>query len=215
MPIVTDAAAADWFVVVPLKPITRAKTRLGLSAEQRALLARAFVQDVVAAAQVPGVAGVTMVSGPGDRDVLPPGAGWVPDPGGGLNDAIRHAAGTAAVGQPVLVLMGDLPCLQPGDVALLVDLAGQELDAGATAVFIADQAGVGTTALAARLPDLTPRFGHRSRAEHRAVGAVELTDPRLARVRRDVDSEVDLADAVRLGVGAATRAALQVLARVD
>lgn len=199
----------DWAVVVPLKPTARAKTRLGLSAGQRRALARAFVLDLIAAVlPVQSIGTVTVVSGPGDRDLLPPGVAWAPDPDAGLNAAIRHGAAPAAAEQPVLVMMGDLPCARPDDVALLVSSASEKLAGGEVAAFVADQAGIGTTVLAARHGDLNPRFGHRSRAAHRATGAVELPDPRLSRLRRDVDSRVDLADAVRLGVGAATQEAL-------
>jgi 2-phospho-L-lactate guanylyltransferase len=40
------------------------------------------------------------------------------------------------------------------------------------------------------------------------AGLVEVTRTDIPTVRRDVDTEVDLADAVRLGVGPATRAVL-------
>jgi 2-phospho-L-lactate guanylyltransferase len=52
----------------------------------------------------------------------------------------------------------------------------------------------------------SPRFGGRSRAAHRAAGAVELMLEGIASVRRDVDTEVDLWDALRLGVGPRTKA---------
>ena len=41
------------------------------------------------------------------------------------------------------------------------------------------------------------------------TGRVELTDPALVRLRSDVDTEVDLWNAVRLGVGTHTAAALR------
>ena len=76
---------------------------------------------------------------------------------------------------------------------------------------MADAAGIGSTLLTARPGvELGPRFGERSRAAHRSSGAVELaaSPGALAGLRRDVDTEVDLWDAVRLGVGPATTDAL-------
>ena len=58
-----------------------------------------------------------------------------------------------------------------------------------------------------------PRFGHRSRAAHRRAGVVELTDAGLASLRRDVDTEVDLYDAQRLGLGQRSVLALGELQR--
>jgi 2-phospho-L-lactate guanylyltransferase len=78
------------------------------------------------------------------------------------------------------------------------------------AVIVSDAEGLGTTLLAARqVSDFHPHFGVRSRAAHVAAGAREIRDPApgaLAGLRRDVDSEVDLWDARRLGLGAFTRA---------
>ncbi len=50
----------------------------------------------------------------------------------------------------------------------------------------------------------TPRFGPRSRAAHAASGAVALEVGPVPGLRRDVDTEVDLWDAGRLGLGPAT-----------
>jgi 2-phospho-L-lactate guanylyltransferase len=77
---------------------------------------------------------------------------------------------------------------------------------------VADTSGVGTTMLAARGTDLEPRFQGASAAAHLASGAVPLTDDQLGGpvpdARRDVDTESDLGDAARLGLGPATRALL-------
>jgi 2-phospho-L-lactate guanylyltransferase len=61
----------------------------------------------------------------------------------------------------------------------------------------------------------SPAFGERSRARHVQLGYVDLgldssAEARrlLARARRDVDTQVDLWDAMRIGVGAATSAVL-------
>jgi 2-phospho-L-lactate guanylyltransferase len=56
-----------------------------------------------------------------------------------------------------------------------------------------------------------PRFGGRSRAAHRAGGAVELNVPDTPSVHRDVDTAVDLWDALRLGVGPRTAAVVALI----
>jgi 2-phospho-L-lactate guanylyltransferase len=64
--------------------------------------------------------------------------------------------------------------------------------------------------LVARDATLAPDFSGRSAARHRAGGAVPLTDEvlgePLADARRDVDTEVDLATAIGLGIGTSTAA---------
>lgn len=109
-------------------------------------------------------------------------------------------------------MTGDLPCLT-GEVIDFVFRFASIYERS----FIADTQGVGTTMLMSHsIAGCTPAFGERSRAHHAKRGYVELglseTAPerdRLARAHRDVDTQVDLWDAIRIGVGAATTAALQ------
>jgi 2-phospho-L-lactate guanylyltransferase len=93
-------------------------------------------------------------------------------------------------------------------VALSEALAGVEGRA-----FVADTAGTGTTLLAAApgVP-LGPRFGPDSAARHAASGATALAGA-WPSLRRDVDTAADLAEALVLGVGAAT-AAVNELSRI-
>jgi 2-phospho-L-lactate guanylyltransferase len=120
-----------------------------------------------------------------------------------LNAAIE--AGAAALGGPVLVLTADLPCLTTTGVQAVLDAA----DACGGSAFVGDAAGTGTTMLAMRLGD-RPAFGPRSRARHAAAGyeALDIAGELGARVRRDVDTPVDLWDAARIGVGPATQRVL-------
>ena len=105
--------------------------------------------------------------------------------------------------------MGDLPALRPGSVATVL--------AGAAAygrAYVPDATGIGTTMLLAGADvALAPHFQGRSAAAHHSSGATPLTDERLGAgvpdARRDVDTEVDLADAAGLGLGPATRALLE------
>ena len=70
-----------------------------------------------------------------------------------------------------------------------------------------DASGTGTTLYAVRPgARFRPRFGPRSAEQHRAAGAVELSLPGLASLRRDVDQPRDLTAASDLGVGPHTAA---------
>ena len=211
------AAAADvtdWVVVVPVKRLDRAKTRLSSrSAAQRRALALAFAVDTVRAALgCPGVVGVVVVADDPEvrAAVAALGASWVPDePGAGLNEALTHGADVVRRDSPgawVAVLAADLPALRSEELARAL-AAARQVPRG----FVADAAGTGTTLLTAR-PGvaLDARFGPRSRAAHAATGATALEPGPVPGLRRDVDTEVDLWDAGRLGLGVATASLLDV-----
>lgn len=204
----TDA----WTLVVPVKRLARAKTRLvELPVDVRAELALAFAADTVAAAlQCPLVDGVVVVTDEPAASLLLSslGADVVADtPDAGLNPALIHGAVEAkrlyAV-SGVGALSSDLPALRPGELEHALDLS-----ASVPASFVADGAGVGTTLLVARsLDEFRPQFGPRSRAKHRAAGVREIESDALSTLRRDVDTQVDLWDAERLGLGPRTQAVL-------
>jgi 2-phospho-L-lactate guanylyltransferase len=127
-------------------------------------------------------------------------------PGSGLNPALRFGAEQALQARPdagVALLSADLPALRSDELHRVLTQAASH--AGA---FVADASGLGTTLVSSSHGPPTPAFGRRSRARHRTCGLVEITLPDVASVRRDVDDAVDLWDAVRLGVGPATRAVL-------
>ena len=206
-----------WSVVVPVKRLDAAKTRLGDDHRpSRAALALAFATDCLTAlAEASRVTRIVVVSSePALRPVVSAlGVQWLEEvSAAGLNPAAASAL--THLDGPVAVVVGDLPCLTPSAADLALGLA-DAVPLG----FISDAAGVGTTMLMAHeARRCTPRFGSRSRARHRSVGFVDLgldtapdrdTARELARARRDVDTEVDLADALRLGVGAATARALR------
>lgn len=206
----------EWSIVVPVKRPELAKTRLADAAgAHRPDLARAFAADTVAAALAcPAVGDVIVVTDDaGAADELAGlGAIVVADaPDAGLNAALRHGAQEVAdrrPSTPVAALSADLPALRPDELARALDAA-----AGQDVSFVADAHGIGTTLYTARSgAKFDPRFGGRSRAAHRAAGAVELELTDIASVRRDVDTGVDLYDAVRLGVGPRTK---EIVARLD
>ncbi|MFG2680124.1 2-phospho-L-lactate guanylyltransferase [Streptomyces sp. NPDC048392] len=201
----------QWTLVVPVKPLARAKSRLSDTADDgvRPGLALAFAQDTVAAALAcPAVADVAVVTDDAraGRELAALGADVVPDePGGGLNAALAHGAAVvraARPGSPVAALNADLPALRPAELALVLTAATQFPRA-----FLPDAAGIGTTLLAAAPGrELAPAFGKDSRTRHRASGAAELRLGAVDSVRQDVDTGDDLRTALALGVGPHTAA---------
>ncbi|MEU6480611.1 2-phospho-L-lactate guanylyltransferase [Streptomyces sp. NPDC047017] len=200
-----------WTLVIPLKPLARAKSRLSDTAHGsiRPRLALAFAQDTVAAAlECPAVADVAVVTDDAvaGRELAALGARIVPDtPGAGLNAALAH--GTAAVRAvrpacPVAAMNADLPALRPAELGRVLNAA-----AAFPRAFLADMAQVGTTLLAATPGHaLRPAFGGDSRARHRTSGAIELHPAAVPSVRQDVDTGADLRAALSLGVGPRTAA---------
>jgi len=209
----TASTNAAWVVVVPVKRADIAKSRLtGVTAEQRVDLARAFPADCIAAAMVcDEVRAVVAVT---DDEVAAEqlrglGARVIADePDAGLNPALRHAHAfvRSTYGDPpVAVVSGDLPALRPDELGIALQRA-RELDRA----HLADATGAGTTLLtAASGADLQPRFGVGSSQAHLSTGAHRLPEHGLDRLRRDVDTPEDLAEAVRLGVGVHTTAVLE------
>lgn len=192
----------QWTVIIPVKPAESAKSRLGLGPE----VARAIALDTVAAAVASAaVARVLVVtSDPGFR---PPGAEIVVEESpAGIDDAIRTAAALAPDG-PRAALLGDLPSLRPGDLtaALVLALAPHHPRA-----FVTDREGTGTTLVTAAAGMLLiTAFGPDSAAAHRALGLAELALPAGSTVTADVDTLEHLEVARVLGLGPATRGALE------
>ncbi len=199
---------ASWVLVVPVKHTSVAKSRLaGIAGGRRVELALAMAADTVAAAAAcPLVTKILVVTDDelAAKELSALGAQVVPDtPAAGLNPALAHGAALARRARPespVAALSCDLPALRPAELATALQAAGAHPTA-----FVADTAGTGTTlyAAAARAA-FAPCFGERSRTAHGAGGAVELELVDVATLRRDVDTEVDLWDAARLGLGVRT-----------
>jgi len=199
-----------WSIIIPVKPVAVAKSRLtGISAGQRRDLALAFALDTtLAALATAGVRRVVVVTDDPEREAFSDlGADLVNDhPGAGLNAAIRHGADDVRGRDNdcgLIALAGDLPALRPADLVEVLDAAPSQY------WFVGDIAGTGTTLLAAAAGrDLAPAFGPGSRGTHRGQGAMEVDSPRIERLRRDVDTLMDLGEALRLGVGAHTAKAV-------
>ncbi|MDF5753340.1 2-phospho-L-lactate guanylyltransferase [Spongiactinospora sp. TRM90649] len=199
--------SSAWSLVVPVKTLVAAKTRLTEAAgPHRTALAVAIACDTVSAALLcPRVARVVVVTGDPQaagplRDV---GGHVVDDPQAGLNAALRRGAAEAvrlAPGDAVGALQADLPALRPAELDAAL-AAAEDFEMS----FVPDAAGVGTT-FYGTLPGtpFTPGFGGESRARHLGRGAKELDRDDIPSVRRDVDTPADLADALSLGVGPRT-----------
>lgn len=205
-----DPARRTWTIIVPVKQLSLAKSRLAdFAPARRRELALAFALDTVAAViEAPVVRRVVVVTNdPAAQACADLGAELLDDrPDAGLNPALVHAAKAIRAGDPhapIAALSADLPALTSLELTTV-------FDAMVSAYwFVGDTAGTGTTLLAARAGHrLTPAFGPDSYAEHRALGAQETALDGLAGLRRDVDTPRQLDEAVRLGVGRHTRAAL-------
>ncbi|WP_430783988.1 2-phospho-L-lactate guanylyltransferase [Actinoplanes sp. G11-F43] len=190
----------EWTAIIPVKRLGAAKTRLrgAVPADRHPELALAMVRDTAAAVLAAGaVSGLLVVTddpqvGGAVREL---GARVVPDPGGGLNAAMRFGADEAAgLSAHRVVLAGDLPALRPEELDdVLARVTGR--------AFVPDAAGIGTVLLAAPAGrPLDPRFGGPSAAAHAGSGAVALGGgwPGL---RQDVDTAADLDAVLTLGAG--------------
>ena len=223
----TDSALISWTVLLPVKVLARAKSRLAvLAGERRRELALALAADTVAAAAAcPEVARVMVITSDAVAGPLLAalGAVTVPDEPAGrlagpasfdaagpgvqeaLNAALRHGAAEAVrrwPGTGLAALTADLPALRPAELSAALRRAGA---APGAASFVPDAARVGTT-LYAVPPGRTfqPLFGGASRARHAASGATELAGDDLTGLRRDVDTPDDLRAALALGAGPRT-----------
>ncbi|TDC70648.1 2-phospho-L-lactate guanylyltransferase [Actinomadura sp. GC306] len=204
----SSASHLQWSLVVPVKVLARAKTRMSAAAgPHREALALAVAADTVAAAlRCDRVRTVIVVT----DDPLPAaelaalGARVVPDvPDAGLNPALVHGAGHGRELAPdtgMGALSADLPALRPDELTRVLDAASRAPES-----FVPDAAGIGTTLYTARPgAAFSPAFGGESRAAHRARGVREILLPETESVRRDVDTVDDLRAALALGAGPRT-----------
>ena len=195
-------SATDWTVVIPVKSLGAAKSRLrGAVADARhEELALAMVRDTVAAVRACAAVGdvIVVTDDPAAAAAATAlGAGAVPDrPAAGLNAAMRYGADVVAgLAHRRAVLTGDLPALRPDELDAALTAAG----AGRS--FVADAAGTGTVLLTADAGvPLEPRFGVGSAAAHAASQARALAGS-WPGLRQDVDTAADLRTVLALGAG--------------
>jgi len=199
------APPGDWHLVVPVKGGPLAKSRLRVPRDTRVALADAFARDTVAALSS-GAPGAVVAVVTGDPSVRAwaelAGHLCVTDPGTGLDGAVAAGA-SAAQSDRIAVVLADHPALRPREVRSALDAAGRHTSA---VLADADDDGTALLTMPAGRPVRTA-FGAGSAAAHERLGHRRLTldAPGLL---RDVDDAASLAEAIRMGVGPHTAAAL-------
>jgi 2-phospho-L-lactate guanylyltransferase len=198
-----------WRLVVPVKCQRTAKSRLHPPAGvARPDLAHAIALDTITAA-LAAIAPAHLVLVTSDEPtaafVREQGGVVIPDPGQGLNAAIRAGIDFVdrALGPgPTAVLLGDIPALRPQDLVAALGECARHPRA-----LVPDASGAGTVLLSAGSPrDLNPRFGPDSARRH-SCDCLRL-DLDLPALRTDVDDDLALRRAVSLGVGRHTAVVL-------
>jgi len=184
--------------VLPVKSFGRAKQRLDAAVQQpaRAGLAAAMVGDVLAAlGRVEALDDVIVVTAEPRAAAAAGAAGAhvVHDPAEtGQSDAaaLGVAAAVARGAARALLVPGDCPSLDPGEVAALLTGDG-------SVVIVPDRHGTGTNALLLTPPEvMSPAFGPGSFARHTARAAAAGASVRIAHapsLALDVDTPGDLA----------------------
>jgi len=195
-------------VVIPFAG-EEGKTRLHPSRRVRGALARAMLQDVVAACIAVGRARIVTPDEEAAAAVAEAGAEVVFDPGGGQGPAVQ--AGLEGV-EPdgILVVNADVPCIVPHDLRSLLAAT----PAGCLGLV---EALDGTTnALSLPSPEaFAPLYGPSSADRFRAHAAslgLEAVSVALPNLADDVDTMEDLTR-LQLRAGPRTQACLEALER--
>ena len=195
-------------MLIPVRSLPEAKSRLtGASTdpEAHARLVRAIRADTMSAARAAtGTARLVLVLDRPGADGTPGDLTFV-QTAPGLNAALAEAATDASTRWPqdaIAALVGDLPALQPANLAAaLTEAAGHEH------AFVPDATGTGTTLLTSSPGyPLRPQFGTGSAQRHARAAVALDAAPGL---RCDVDTAEDLLVAAALGLGPATRTELE------
>ena len=194
---------SSWSVVVPIKDLDQAKSRLDLTDPIRRGLALAIAIDSLravagAAAEVVVVTSEeTFAAIIVDAPDLLAQLVHVPDPESGLN--VGFEVGLAATTHDArAALVGDLPALTSVELAQALSQVEP-----ASVRHVPDHSGVGTTLLAGNGQVPVPRYGVASAAAHAANGSVPI-EGAGAGLRLDIDSIDDLIAAAKIGVGLET-----------
>lgn len=205
-------------VVVPAKDFAGAKQRLGdaLPAAARAALARAMLEDVLAALASAPVDRVVVVTPDAEVAAVAEGSGAMvvrePEGRGHTAAVERGIALCREWGATVMLTVpGDVPCLTADEVARILAACGP----APAAVFVPSRSGLGTNAACLAPPDAVPlRFGEPSFADHLAAARARRIEPvvlSLPGAGLDIDRPEDLQALRDMGPG--TRAAGALAAR--
>ena len=193
-------ATLTWSLVIPVKVLAQAKSRLtGLAGQRRSDFALAMAADTLAAAVQRG----QRRRRPGrhrrpgcQRHRVPPRRGRARGHARrraqrGARARCRLLGGDRWPDRGRAGLAGDLPAVKPAELTAALAAA-----APLGTAFVPDADGTGTTLYAAAPgAQFSPRFGPASRDRHLATGAVEIGID-LPGLRRDVDTIEDLRAAI-------------------
>ena len=190
----------QWTVIIPVKALPNAKSRLAAASPDdvaHARLVTAMRRDTAHAARNAATVARVLVVADRSGDPTADLVQTLP----GLNEGLSEAASVAAQRWPtdgIAALVGDLPALHSEELAAALADAADHPRA-----FVADAAETGTTLLTARpgVP-LRPAFGRGSAARHARHAVAVSGGPGL---RTDVDTVEDLSQAELLGFGLSTR----------
>jgi 2-phospho-L-lactate/phosphoenolpyruvate guanylyltransferase len=205
--------------ILPVKSFGAAKQRLAsaLGSDSRQALAQAMFEDVLASLRrVDGLEAIAVVTADPGAEAAARGEGVpvLPDTaqaGQSAAASIGIAHAVAERFERVLLVPGDTPLLDPGEV-------GSLLAAPRAVSIVPDRHGTGTNALLLRPPDaIAPSFGPGSLMRHVAAAeaaGVPFAVAEVSTLMLDVDTGDDLsalsaALADRRGAAPATRGALR------
>ncbi|MCW2977059.1 MAG: 2-phospho-L-lactate guanylyltransferase CofC [Actinomycetia bacterium] len=204
-------------VLVPLKRLDRAKTRLDglLDAPGRARLMRALLEHTLTEVKrAPSVSGVVLVSSdPASAAIANEhGVAHFDDRGLPWNDALAAAVAESVSSQEVAIVAGDLPLVSADDVEALIAAMPER------GVAIARARDAGTNAVAMRPAGAmhtcfgTPGSAARH-AELAAAAGLDAVIADIAGLAIDLDSPDDVREALGRDLPDAVRAALATTSR--
>ena len=224
----SSARLVRTLAVVPIKSFDAAKRRLSeaLPAGSRHLLAQSMFADVVAALRrVRRLDALAVVTNDHEAEAVVRGEAVTllsdERPAGQSAAArigVRHALQSRF--DRLLLVPGDTPLVDPGELDRLLDESGAE---DLACAIVPDRHGTGTNALLLAPPDaLEPSFGPGSLGRHLEAARTAGLDHRVAEVPsllHDVDTPEDLEALVaaleqRRGVAPRTRGALRQFERL-
>lgn len=207
--------------VIPIKRFSAAKQRLtdALQPRERATLAEAMFSDVLAAiGESELIDRVLVVSGEPAAEKLAVGAGaeavFDPDDAGHSAAALLGIAGSGSA-RCVILLPGDCPLLDPGEIDAELERQG-----GEAVGVIADRHGTGTNGLILSPPGaIEPSFGPGSCERHLALARAGGLEGRICEIPSmglDLDTAGDLSELRRaLAEGERAPATREALGRIE
>jgi 2-phospho-L-lactate guanylyltransferase len=213
--------------ILPIKSFGAAKQRLSglLGSGSREALAQAMFLDVLASLRrVPGIDAVAVVTGNPEAEMAARRGGVhllfdIEEAGQSVAAAIGIRHGLELAFERVLLVPGDTPLIEPGEIASMLERAERE---GTETVIVPDRHGTGTNALLLAPPEaIRPSFGPDSLERHCEAAARAGLNHRVEAVPSlllDVDTPDDLSELSetldeRRGQACMTRGALRQLDR--